>query len=313
MTAESAERIEVSQQEEFKSIDKFLTRQRREIVKVLYNTGDGQLSHSELADKIESTPTSLWNACRQFEQFTPKLIKTETSGRYKLYGLTDIAKEYMRYKLQMAESVAEKRRSVGLQVLSDRAEEYRRQVLEAVATLKALNGDQWEVALDNYFLEEAHDISLSVTLETTAAVHKLLGALKKLIVEDDQNVYDEVLRECLSNSILQHRIEEHLRLFYCLRKLFVLLENKESIWDAYELLDVIFKKKAEEGVYKKLGLSENEYQRLRDALRRFADKEKSKGKQAIYNDICGVLDSNINIAMLLTDKIEEYHRCKEGT
>ena len=284
-------------------IEKFLSRQRRDILEKLYR--NGRLSHKELAEQIGSTPTSLWNICRTFDNFSPPLITSEVSGRYKFYSLTDAAAPYMdaKYKKNAGTSKASSASSASIQ----KSELLQSRVKEAAEELAEHCGsNKWERALDDYFVNFYMNTPVFMQGEETYVIERMLNALKELILSDDQSGYNECLEAYFSNPILQSRLDDYLISFYSLDKLYRLMDDPEQIWNAYQLVDEVLNHQNDTAVCEKLHLMPEEYEQIRHTLLWLAEKEKGKDKKYIYDELYTIIKSTPSKVMALTERIYKY-------
>ncbi len=297
-------------QDEISKIDKFLTRQRREILEKLYQ--HKKLSHKELAEVIKSTPTSLWNICRIFDQFIPQLLISEVSGRYKYYSLTETARQYM----MIMSKNAPKEKNQGSSSTEEKNEVLKAQVIAGVEKIRRNCNEEWEVVLDNYFVSFLKHSLFTIDKTVVEAIEQMLGALKQLIQEDEQKCYDECMEKCFRNPILQVRLNEYLESFYSLGELYRLMDDEMRVWDVYRLLDDTLgyeSKKTTEACREIDSCKENgesgydeTYERIKRTLLWLVQREQGKNMQEIYEDIRGIIKGSPNKMMTVAEKVANY-------
>lgn len=280
-------------------IDGFLSRQRREVLETVY--AHKRISHKELAAGIGSTPTSLWNICQNFRSFQPALLKTEVQGRFKFYALTDIAAAYVEEKRRQEQERS--RRTAVFPAVTASDLEDRAALEQCMSALTALD-ESWEVTLENYFVHFLCGADLPVGTEEKELIEKMLSAVRRLVFSDDQSGYDSFFDRYLQNPILQSRVEEYMKPFYCLEELRGLLEGGEhDAWDVYHMLDVIFGRDAGENGHEKLGFGKEAYGTLQKTLLWLRSREAGRSKEEVYRDLQGRFSCGSMLSIILADRI----------
>lgn len=240
-----------------KEIKHFLTKKRSAVINVLAE--QGELSQGELALAVNSTVTSLSNILLKFERYQYKLLEVRSSGKYRYYALSDIAKTYLNDLEKQADLEKDSvTSSEGDEKLFQHAE-------ECLEDLKKIHGDEWQTKFDNALVRRIYGSGETLDSKSELLVEQYLKCLEILTMQNNGEVLGEVLA-LVANSILRDRIESLMNYFEPFIVVLKDLRKKENIFNIGMVLKAAFAEQHEEDVKKyieELQWKNDEYGKLK--------------------------------------------------
>lgn len=202
-------------------ITAFLNRKKGEVFWTLEKQ-EG-LSNKELAQAVDTTPTSLSNIILKFENFSYRLIEGKSCGRKKCYYLTELAWEYV-YLLEETGKDDEKRTSIFQQ------EEWllRQRFKEAFEELKKRHGEDWEYIIEDILLKRIFCLEDVGETEDKRLVNEIIFAIEMALEKEYDGNIDLCMKALSSSVILSKRIEEYLQCFYAFTPFYKLFQQEKE-------------------------------------------------------------------------------------
>lgn len=290
-------------EEEYKKIDGFLTKKRKDIIFELYE--HKRVSHGELALLISSTPTSLTNIIIKMEKFEYPLILSETEGKYRFYSLSRFAEAYItRYKQEGSYQPAPHVISVHdkgrlLQKTKECLKQFRNMYDE----------DTWEVRLDDVFLKLISHSEKDL-IYSESIINQFILNIELMIMQEYDNELIKIIKY-LDSPILRQRLEEYLQGFYAFCPLIRELEDDNKIFDIYDKLHCVITEGRKEKVEEK---REDGKMDLFDIIEKIKEDsvQNNLSKRYIYQCLNRYLLGNASAAAFIAGEIwNELERGKQ--
>lgn len=222
--------INILTEDQISEISEFAVRKREQIMRILWE--NGELTQGDLAQRVNSTPTSMSNILLKFDQFKYKLLCCESRGIRKYYSLSDTGAFYMRY---LNNKRMDKRDIVNANDL------YLFQ--EAKNSIKYFrdkaDGDN-EILMEDALLRLCYGIDNESSWEDIDVFLKYIYSIEKLLLLENEVYFERAMR-LMESEILRKRVDQFLEGFYLLRPILDLLEDQDNILDVYDMMDFAVK------------------------------------------------------------------------
>lgn len=222
--------INILTEDQISEISEFAVRKREQIMRILWE--DGELTQGDLAQRANSTPTSMSNILLKFDQFKYKLLCCESRGIRKFYSLSDTGAFYMRY---LNNKTMDKRDIVNANDL------YLFQ--EAKNSIKYFrdkaDGDN-EILMEDALLRLCYGIDNESSCEDIDVLLKYIYSIEKLLLLENEVYFERAMR-LMESEILRKRVDQFLEGFYLLRPILDLLEDQDNILDVYDMMEFAVK------------------------------------------------------------------------
>lgn len=285
---------------DFKTIDNFLKRRRKEVFWAL--VGREILSQSEWAEAADITPTSLSNILVRFESFQYKLVEGRISGRKKYYSLTSIGHSYVQY---MNRCAGKQENETSAPIYSHEEFSVLKKAETSLDNLKAEYGDEWESIMNRILCHILMEETETDDKTDFVNVRNYLECVEQALVNRYENVVDRCMRD-LKNPLLRDMVNRYFDVFYAFMPFIRGMEDSSEICGIFEIFDLMLSQNENTGNLKKklrlLGL-EAEGNQLYKVLQKLKQRWYGKTRQAIYNRLDALMPGmkylNAHIASVL--------------
>lgn len=167
------------------------------ILELLYQ--EGELYHGDLADKLDMSPSGLNVIIKKMQECDPPIIEILQIGKYKIYTLPPVVKEYIENRKTEKNGSEEKTGEV--QEFEGAGET---NVLLCLQHFADKTGERWKDVL-NLLLQDRDYVQ-------SMEIQKQFTVLMKAVVNADKYREEDIdrLKEFINNAVLNQMIQEYL-------------------------------------------------------------------------------------------------------
>lgn len=286
--------INILTEDQISEISEFAVRKREQIMRILWD--NGELTQGDLAQRVNSTPTSMSNILLKFDRFKYKLLCCESRGIRKYYSLSDTGLFYMQYlnnrKMDKGDIVF----ANDLYLLQE--------AKNSINYFKDKADGDNEILMEDALLRLCYGIDNESSWEDIDVFLKYIYSIEKLLLLGNE-VYFERAMSLMESEILRKRVDQFLEGFYLLRPILDLLEDQDNILDVYDMMEFAVKG-AEEDVSRIARESgwNISCAHIVQFFRRI--KQVGKSRKHIFKMIMGYLPDKAELSAMITQLICTY-------
>lgn len=271
--------------ESYEQISSFLKpKKRRATIDILNNKGE--LTQNELAHAINSTPTSLSNILHKFEKFEYKLLDVKSMGKYRVYRLSDLGNEYIKYIDEKANQINNRD---NISIKED--QELFQSAEKIIKALKTEFDDAWQTRFDDALVKLVKGSGMVLDEKSEMFASQYLECLEQLTLQDNYIMLNKVL-DLLPNPILRNRVEDFMEYFDRFIPIFKSLQSKGQAFEVGKIIEAAFSNSEEPLVaehLKAVGWKNNEYYRLKEVIPNIKRCIAGYSEKEIYKYLNGLL------------------------
>lgn len=222
--------INLLTEEQISEISEFAVRKREQIMGILWESGE--LTQGDLAQRVNSTPTSMSNILLKFDQFKYKLLCCESRGTRKYYSLSDMGAFYMQYLNNRKTDKGDIVFASDLYLFQE--------AKNSIKYFKDKAEDDNEILMEDALLRLCYGIENESSWEDIDAFQKYIYSIEKLLLLGNEVYFERAMR-LMESEILRKRVDQFLEGFYLLRPILDLLEEQDNILDVYDMVEFAVK------------------------------------------------------------------------